>query len=226
MRGFDYDASGGAGGSTAVYLTAVETSQSVPHFATTYGIGLQEWNASTGVSTRGATVVPASTFASPPQINGVARLGSRVWVSWVDNAGKTWVQSLTQSSFALDTLTQLSSALAPVGLTSAQMGFGTDGTHLLLAAWTSSSNSSLVTINQYTVSSGAPTSNSLVRSDGRYDSRTSSLNIRSSGVTGRDGSNYVTSCVPQVRVGPSTSLTNVHRTIQPVHEGSGGLLGS
>lgn len=136
---------------------------------------------------RSAVLFPASNVHNGVDVYGVARLGAYIWVLYKSSVGSNFVVR----AFDASTLAGASTTTISIpGDTSQGVGFGTDGTHLLVLLWTSSSGGADKRLYLVNVSGSAILSIDTAQTLTGGATRTTTSGL--GGITGRDGTHYTT----------------------------------
>lgn len=183
--GLDFDTNGN-GTTTDTYLTLG------------WGLGgevnLYELSVSRPITIlRSKALFPTSNVSGTSSANlyGVARCGGYIWVAYKSSAGNLILRAWDASTLAAAGTTSFA-----MPVTSDQgLGFGSDGTNLLVVGWASASAGADKKVQVYTVSGSTPSvGSSFTLTGGKTRTSTSGVG----GITGRDGTHYTTTTKIQV----------------------------
>jgi hypothetical protein len=140
---------------------------------------------------RSAALFPAANMNNGTDLYGVCRLGNYIWVLYKSSAGgDIIVRAFDHGTFAGAGTTNVTTLAGMASINAAQgLGFGTDGTNLLLLGWASGSNGAAKRVVRLSVSGATPAFlDTFDFTGGRTRTSPSGLG----GITGRDGTNYTT----------------------------------
>lgn len=168
--GLDYDANGNDN-TQPTYLMLGHTQGG--------NVTLYEVDATdTSTILRSDALFPASNAA---ELYGVARCGSYVWVLYKASTGSIILRAFDETTLAGASTTNLGTT----GVNSGQgLGFGADGTNLLILGWSSGSNGADLKLQVVTISGPTPTLGSTLVLSASYGR---SANTLLGAITGRNG---------------------------------------
>jgi hypothetical protein len=141
---------------------------------------------------RSQALFPASNMQGSSALYGVCRLGNYIWVLYTSTTGNLVLRAFDHGTFAgvsTTTVNTLSGWPVISGFSAQGLGFGTDGTNLLLLGWAGSASGSDKHVIRLSVSGSTPAFLDHFDLTGGVQ-RTTSSGL--GGITGRDGTHYTT----------------------------------